>query len=192
MKSAEIRQAEQQRFSVDINAVANQRDKVAFSRLFDHFVPKLRAFSLAAQPGASLLADEVAQEVMIKVWQKSHTYNADLASVSTWIYTLARNARIDYLRKNSRHESDIDPSDIWNEFVDENADPFLAAQQKRSEETIASELDQLPLEQKEALHKVYMEGKTHAEVAEELKLPLGTVKSRVRLALRKLAISIQR
>lgn len=192
MKSAEARKEEQQRHISDMLAVARDRDRIAFARLFDHFVPLLRSFSLASQPGASLLADEVAQEVMIKVWHKAHTYNPEVASVSTWIFTMARNARIDYLRKNSRHESDIDPTDLWAEISDDSADPFQAAQQKRSEELIARELDALPEDQQEALRKVYLEGKTHKEVAEEFGLPLGTVKSRVRLALRKLAISIKR
>ncbi len=192
MKNAEVRQEEQLRFAEHMRAVAENRDKRAFEKLFNHFVPLLRSFSLAAQPGASLLADEVAQEVMIKVWQKAHTYNSEMANVTTWVFTLARNSRIDYLRKNSRHESDIDTSNIWEDLVDEHTDPFQAAQQKRSEELISKELKELPCDQQNALKKVYIEGKTHKQVAEELRLPLGTVKSRVRLALRKLAISIPR
>jgi len=192
MISAEAKKAEQLQLVNDMHAVAEHRDREAFARLFDHFVPLLRSFSLAAQPGASLLADEISQEVMIKVWNKAHTYKVEFASVSTWVFTLARNARIDYFRKNSRHESDIDPEYIWNEIVDETADPFQAAQQKRSEELISDELSALPEDQRIALQKVYLEGKTHKEVAEDLDLPLGTVKSRVRLALKKLAISIKR
>lgn len=188
----QARTIEQQRLIDDMRAVACERDRAAFERLFDHFVPQLRAFSLAAQPGASLLADEIAQEVMIKVWNKAHTYNPEFASVGTWIFTLARNARIDYFRKNGRYESDIDPADLWLDVEDEQVDPFQIAQQKRSEEIIARELAELPGEQRQVLQKVYMEGKTHSEVAEELQLPLGTVKSRVRLALKKLAISIKR
>lgn len=191
MMTAEAKQAVQKQLAEDLLSVAEKRDRVAFERLFDHFVPLVRAFSLSAQPGATLLADEVAQEVMIKVWNKAHTYKPECASVNTWVFTLARNARIDYFRKNSRHESDIDPENVWATLEDESADPFLAAQQKRSEELISSELESLPNDQQQALQMVYMEGKTHKEVAEELKLPLGTVKSRVRLALRKLAISMR-
>lgn len=185
-------QTDQQRLASDLLAVAQQRDKFAFERLFDHYVPMLRAFSLAAQPGASLLADEIAQEVMIKIWNKAHLYNPEVASVTTWVFTLARNARIDYFRKNGRYQSDIDPETVWAELVDEHADPFQSAIQRRSEELIARELIALPAEQQQVLHKVYLEGKSHSEAAEELRLPLGTVKSRVRLALKKLAISIQR
>jgi RNA polymerase sigma factor (sigma-70 family) len=188
----QAKQLEQQRLVGDLLAVAQHRDKAAFERLFDHFVPMLRAFSLAAQPGASLLADEIAQEVMIKIWNKAHTYNPNFAAVGTWVFTLARNARIDYFRKNGRHQSAIDPETLWAEIVDETADPFQIALQRRSEELIARELLELPAEQEQVLRKVYMEGKSHSEVAEELGLPLGTVKSRVRLALKKLAISIKR
>lgn len=172
----------------DMLAVARQRDRAAFTRLFDHFVPLLKSFSLSAYPGATLMANEVAQEVMIKVWLKADTYNPDVASVSTWVFTLARNARIDYLRKNSRHVSDIDPEFIYQNMPDEGNDPFSLAQQKCNEELVRTVMAELPVDQRDVLEKVYMEGKTHKAVARELSLPLGTVKSRVRLALKKLAI----
>jgi len=191
MNKAEARQTEKKQYLNDIQAVAEHRDRQAFERLFDHFAPLIRSFSLAAHPGASLLAEEVAQEVMIKIWNKAHTFNPSVASVNTWVFTLARNARIDYLRKNSRHESDVDPETVWATLEDESTDPFKAAQQKRAEKEISEQLADLPADQQTALHMVYLEGKTHKEVAEELRLPLGTVKSRVRLALRKLAIRMR-
>ncbi|QUX97515.1 RNA polymerase subunit sigma-70 [Marinomonas sp. CT5] len=176
----------------DIFAIAEKRDQEALVRLFDHYVPKVRAFCLAAQPGANLMADDIAQEVMIRIWNKAHTYKPESASLNTWVFTLARNARIDYLRKNSRHQSDIDPEYLWQNVVDENADPFKDAQQKRDQERIQQGLDKLPADQKQVLAKVYLEGKTHKEAAEELSLPLGTIKSRVRLALHKLTIYVKR
>lgn len=176
----------------DIAAIAHERDQQAFVRLFDHFVPLIRAFSMAAQPGASLMADEIAQEVMLKVWKKAHTYKPESAAVSTWIYTLARNTRIDYLRKNSKHLSSIDPEYVWSELVDEANGPFQNALQRRNEDQVTLNMQYLPEEQRKVLEKVYLDGKTHVEVSEELCLPLGTVKSRIRLALSKLAISIKR
>jgi RNA polymerase sigma factor (sigma-70 family) len=176
----------------DMLAIAEHRDQAALVRLFDYYVPKLRAFCLAAQPGANLMADDIAQEVMIRIWNKAHTYKPESASLNTWVFTLARNARIDYLRKNSRHQSDIDPEYLWQNVVDENADPFKDAQQKRDQERIQQGLDKLPADQKQVLAKVYLEGKTHKEAAEELSLPLGTIKSRVRLALHKLTIYVKR
>lgn len=172
--------------------VANARDTRALERLFDHYAPRIRAFCLSAQPGANLMADDIAQEVMIRIWNKAHLYNPATASLNTWIFTIARNARIDYMRKNGRHQSDIDPEDFWSEMADENADPFREAQQQRDEERIRDGLRQLPNEQQQVLSKVYLEGKSHSEASAELGLPLGTVKSRVRLALNKLSVIIKR
>lgn len=176
----------------DMFAVAEHRDQVALTRLFDHYVPKIRAFCLAAQPGANLMADDIAQEVMIRIWRKAHTYKPEAASLNTWVFTLARNARIDYFRKNSRHQTNIDPDYLFQSIIDENADPFKDAQHQRDQEHIKDGLDKLPQDQKQVLYKVYLEGKTHKEAAEELSLPLGTIKSRVRLALHKLTIYIKR
>ena len=138
------------------------------------------------------MADDIAQEVMIRLWNKAHLYNPSSASLNTWVFTIARNARIDYMRKNGRYQSDIDPESFWSEMVDESADPFREAQQKRDETRIREGLMQLPSDQRQVLSKVYLEGKSHSEASEELGLPLGTVKSRVRLALNKLSVFIKR
>jgi RNA polymerase sigma-70 factor (ECF subfamily) len=178
--------------SACISRVANERDKSAFAELFDHYAPQIRAYSLAREPGADLVADELVQEVMTRVWLKASSYNAKLANLNTWIFTLARNCRIDYLRRNSRYVTEIDPTDIFNEMEDEGPGPFQLAQQSRAEESIRAGLKQLPREQTEILTKVYLQGKSHQQTSEELKLPLGTVKSRVRLALKKLEVLVVR
>jgi len=175
-----------------IDKVANERDKDAFSVLFDHYAPQIRAYSLAREPGANLVADELAQEVMIRVWIKAGTYNSKLANVNTWIFTLARNCRIDYLRRNGRFVSEIDPTEIFNNIEDEAPSPFQLAHQSRLEDNIKAGLQKLPKEQAEILAKVYLEGKSHQQTSEEMKLPLGTVKSRVRLAVKKLRILVER
>ena len=172
--------------------VANQRDKAAFSVLFDHYVPLLRAYSLVREPGAELVADELAQEVMIRVWLKAERYNSQLANINTWIFTIARNYRIDYLRRNGRFVSEIDPTEIFNDMEDESPNPFEMTHQSRLEENVRSGLEKLPREQAEILTKVYLEGKSHHQASEELKLPLGTVKSRVRLAVKKLKVLVER
>ncbi|MEC8081822.1 MAG: sigma-70 family RNA polymerase sigma factor, partial [Pseudomonadota bacterium] len=117
----------------DMTQVAQARDTRALERLFDHYAPRIRAFCLASQPGANLMADDIAQEVMIRIWNKAHLYNPATASLNTWIFTIARNARIDYMRKNGRYQSDIDPEEFWSEMADENADPFREAQQQRDQ-----------------------------------------------------------
>lgn len=176
---------------VDIAAVAINRDRVAFERLFRAFVPMIRAFSLKAYPGASLMADEVAQEVMIKVWEKAHTYRPEVAALSTWLFTLARNARIDYLRRNGKHVSLIDPEPIWAQLEDETADLFRIEQQRGFEEQVKSGLSLLPNDQRQVLSQVYLEGMTQQEVSDKFGIPLGTVKSRVRLALKALSIAVK-
>ena len=175
-----------------IDRIASDSDKAAFSVLFDHYAPLIRAYSLAREPGANLIADELTQEVMIRVWLKAGSYNAQLSNINTWVFTLARNCRIDYLRRNGRFISDIDPTEIFNNIEDEGPGPFQLAHQNRLEENIKSGLDKLPREQSEILTKVYLEGKSHQQTSTELKLPLGTVKSRVRLALKKLQVLVKR
>lgn len=175
-----------------IDNVARHRDRDAFARLFDHYAPLIRAYSLAREPGADLVADELVQEVMTRVWLKADKYNGRLANLNTWIFTLARNCRIDYLRRNSRYATEIDPTDIFNDIEDEGPGPFQLVQQSRAEESIRAGLKQLPREQSEILTKVYLEGKSHQQASEDLKLPLGTVKSRVRLALKKLEVLVAR
>ena len=175
-----------------LSRVALERDKQAFGQLFDHYAPLIRAFSLARDPGADLIADDLVQEVMTRVWLKADKYNGRLANLNTWIFTLARNCRIDYLRRNSRYATEIDPTDIFNDIEDEGPGPFQQVQQNRAEASIRAGLKQLPREQSEILTKVYLEGKSHQQASNELHLPLGTVKSRVRLALKKLEVLVAR
>ena len=190
MKQEESAQLRRQQHADDIQAVARDRSKQAFSRLFDHFAPLIRTFCLSASPAATLQADDITQEVMLKVWQKASYYRHEYGAVSTWIFTMARNTRIDYLRKNGRHVSDIDPSLLWEQIPDDKPGPFWEAQQKRHCELITSCLEELPTEQKQVLIKAFMEGLTHAEISRELGISLGTVKSRIRLALKKLSINL--
>lgn len=174
-----------------IGRIATLRDREAFSRLFEHYAPLLKSYSLAKEPGAYLVADELVQEVLIKVWNKAHLYDPGKANPNTWIFTLARNCRIDYLRRNGRYASEVTSEEIFDQIEDEQSGPFEQTQQRKAAQQIHSELKKLPETQSQVLRKVYMEGKTQQEAAAELNLPLGTVKSRIRLALQKLEIVIR-
>ena len=178
--------------SACMTKVAEQRDRAAFAELFDHYAPLIRAYSLAREPGADLVADELVQEVMTRVWLKADKFDSRLANLNTWIFTLARNCRVDYLRRNSRYVTEIDPTDIFENIEYEGPSPFQMAHQSRIEERIRAGLKALPREQSEILTTVYLEGKSHQQASEELRLPLGTVKSRVRLALKKLEVLVER
>jgi RNA polymerase sigma factor (sigma-70 family) len=171
--------------------VANNRDRQAFAQLFDHFAPKIKAFILHSFPGSELLAEDLVQEVMIKVWEKSHLYKPELAAVSTWIFTLARNTRIDQIRKDKNIVSEIDADDLFETLEDEGLDPFQSTHNKYIEDLVRMNIDSLPSEQAQVIAKTFLEGKSHAEAAAELHLPLGTVKSRVRMALAKLELSLR-
>jgi RNA polymerase sigma factor (sigma-70 family) len=166
------------------------KDRTEFVRLFKHFAPLVKSFALAGSAMSAAHADEIVQEVMLKVWQKAGAYNPNKAAASTWIYTIARNCRTDMFRRLQKFNTPLSAEDIW--FEDSQEDPFAAVQQKRNALKVNELLSQLPQDQAQILSKVYMEGKTHAEVAAELDLPLGTVKSRVRLAMKKLQIMAER
>ena len=179
-------------WSVMLEQVGRNQDTQAFAKIFSHFAPLIKGFcqvkgSLNLSPES---AEELVQEVMVKVWQKASSFDASKASASTWIFSITRNARIDFLRKNSKHTHQTQPleaDDVWEETTENQ--PFVYLQQVRAERNAKDYLKSLPVEQAQCLIKVYMEGKSHSEIASELDLPLGTVKSRVRLGLKRLQAS---
>tara|TARA_B110000003_G_scaffold268970_1_gene299286 strand:- start:425 stop:1078 length:654 start_codon:yes stop_codon:yes gene_type:complete len=179
------------KWSLLLVAVGEHKDRKAFAQLFGHFAPLLKSFAHASRhegwfPG---LSEDLVQEVMIKVWNKAAGYKPEKASATTWIYTVARNCRIDMLRRKSNTQHlPLENEDFWHEPDEET--PVSLLRQKRSEDKVQASLEKLPKEQDEILRKVYLEGKSHAEASKELGLPLGTVKSRVRLALQKMQILV--
>ena len=177
-------------WSLHLRSVAEGQDREAFSKLFEHFAPLLKAFALSGSTMAANHADELVQEVMIKVWQKASGFNPQKAAASTWIYTIARNCRTDMFRRLKKFDTPLNADDIWPDEAEEP--PMVAVQQLRDSERIHTLMQELPREQAQILAKVYMEGKSHREVAHELTLPLGTVKSRVRLAMQKLQLLVER
>lgn len=169
--------------------VGKSRDQASFQALFEHFAPLIKGFCLSntSQNFSPDAAEEIVQEVMLKVWQKAPSFNPTKAAASTWVYTVMRNARIDLMRRNKRHNHDndsIDVDDLWDE--DSALAPVAQFQKIRNEEVVRSSFEILPTEQRQALVEVYMKGKSHSEVATETGLPLGTVKSRVRMGLQKI------
>ncbi len=173
--------------------VGTHRDEQAFARLFSHFAPLIKGFCISnsnqSLPGEA--AEELVQEVMFKVWVKAPSYDPSKAAASTWVFTVMRNCRIDMLRRNSRHQVNQEPievDDIWDESADNQ--PFVRLQQARDEDLVKNSFSVLPIEQKQVITQVYMQGKSHSEIAEETGLPLGTVKSRVRMGLKKLQANL--
>ena len=168
--------------TVCLELIGKNQDKLAFNTIFRYFAPRLKSFLVKAGSTDSQ-AEEVIQEVMIAVWTKSSTYDSNKSSVSTWIYTIARNKRIDKIRKEKRHylsESD-EGLEIPVNSTQENE--IFSAQVSNS---LKKYMLNLPEEQSKLLKLSYFYNKTHADISEELKIPLGTVKSRIRLALTKM------
>jgi RNA polymerase sigma factor (sigma-70 family) len=160
--------------------VRDAQDKAAFAALFRHFAPRIKAFLMKSGANAAL-AEECAQDVMATLWQKSHLFDPARASVATWVFTIARNRRIDALRKSRRPE----PEDLpWGP----EAEPDQAEAMEMQQETdrLGAALAQLPAKQRALIERAYYGDLTHSEIAAETGLPLGTIKSRIRLALERL------
>jgi RNA polymerase sigma-70 factor (ECF subfamily) len=170
-----------------VERVATRRDRAAFRTLFDHFAPRVRGF-LVRRSLPPAQADELAQEAMLAIWRRAESYDAAKSAVSTWVYTIARNLHIDQFRKLARAgRVDLtDPSLQPGEMP--AADELYARSQDVSAVVVA--LDVLPDDQRRVLDLAFMEGLSHSEIAERLTLPLGTVKSRIRLAMDKLKLSL--
>lgn len=163
-----------------VRRIRDDRDQAAFADVFRHFAPRVKAFLLKS--GLSdALADECTQEVMATLWRKAHLFDPTRASMSTWIFTIARNRKIDILRKSRRPE----PEDLpWGpEEEPDQADVITLRQETQQ---LSAALAQLPKEQKDLVEKAYFGDLSHSQIAAETGLPLGTIKSRIRLAIEKL------
>ena len=165
-------------------AVRDHKDTAAFAELFAYFGPRLKSFLMKS--GASPdMAEECTQEVMVTIWRKAHLFDPAKASVSTWIFTIARNRKIDLLRKQRR----VEPEDLpWGPEADPDQADALGLQQET--EILGKAIAELPEKQRMLIEKAYYGELTHSEIAAQTGLPLGTIKSRIRLALDRLRHAI--
>ncbi|OKH88592.1 RNA polymerase sigma factor RpoE [Thalassospira sp. TSL5-1] len=165
-----------------IVAIAASRDKAAFARLFAHFGPRVKVYMFRFI-GTQEMAEELAQETMMQVWRKAHLFDPQKAAASTWIFTIARNLRIDRLRQRKHIEVDeADPTLI----VDDAPIADEVVSQSQQAALVQNALVELPQDQRVVVELSFFEDISHSEIAERLNIPLGTVKSRLRLALGKL------
>ncbi|WP_417514056.1 sigma-70 family RNA polymerase sigma factor [Minwuia sp.] len=161
--------------------VAGKSDRSAFADLFGHFGPRIKGFMMKS--GASDdLAEEVVQETMVTLWTKARLFDPAKAGASTWIFTIARNKRIDLLRRRNRPQPD--PHDPMFQ-PDPPHDGEKALSVVQDQERVRAAMADLPPEQFEIVRLSFFEGLPHSAIADKLDLPLGTVKSRLRLAFRK-------
>jgi RNA polymerase sigma-70 factor, ECF subfamily len=165
-----------------LQRIAEGADVEAFRKLFDAYAPRVKSYMMRQGADADT-AEELAQETLLTVWRKAALYSGDKGSATTWIFTIARNLRIDKLRRETAwvalpdgYEQEVSP--------DANPDQALAAEERRTR--IQQVLADLPPDQHEVVVLSYVDGLSHGEIADRLRLPLGTVKSRMRLAYSKI------
>jgi RNA polymerase sigma-70 factor (ECF subfamily) len=170
-----------------MRAVANAADRQAFAALFKHFAPRIKGY-LMRSGSAAELAEELTQETMVQLWRKAASFDPARAALSTWIFTIARNLRIDHHRRGSGWinggaedgwDADQQPADVGG-----SPDAQLLATQR--ERGVRSALAELPAEQAMVLRLSFFDEHPHARIAQDMGIPLGTVKSRIRLAVAQL------
>ena len=161
-------------------AVRDDRDRDAFAELFEHFAPRLKGFIMRSGTSAHQ-AEEIVQDVMLTVWRKAALFDPHRAQVSAWVYQVARNRQIDILRKENRpvpEEMREDPS------AEPDAGQILAIEQEAGK--LRQALTRLKGDQRNVIERAYLGELTHQEISEQTGLPLGTIKSRIRLGLERL------
>ncbi len=167
-------------FAALMLAVRDAQDRAAYAAVFLHFAPRVKAFLMKSGSDGAL-AEELAQDVMTTVWHKSAQFDPARASLATWIFTIARNRRIDHFRRTRRPE----PEDIdWGP----DSDPDAADIYQTGEDTrrLGAAIAALPEPQRALIERAYFGDYSHSEIAAQTGLPLGTIKSRIRLALERL------
>jgi len=166
--------------------VKNTQDQAAFVQLFNHFAPRIKSYLMKS--GASdALAEEATQEALATVWHKANLFNPVYASASTWIFTIARNKNIDAIRKQKRPE----PEDIsW--IGDQEQDASVALEISQEETGLRVAVGKLPIAQRALIEHAFYGDMSHSEIAAETGIPLGTIKSRIRLGLERIRHELTR
>ncbi|HLI67255.1 MAG TPA: sigma-70 family RNA polymerase sigma factor [Caulobacteraceae bacterium] len=173
-------------FAALIEAIARRQDRAAFTRVFAHYAPRVKAYLLRLGLDAAQ-GEEVTQEVMVAVWRKAASFDRAQASAATWIFRIARNRRIDVFRRDQRAQLDAhDPALI----PAPEAQPDHAAEASEREALVRRAMAELPPEQLDLVRRAFYEDLSHSEIAASTGVPLGTVKSRLRLAFAKMKLNL--
>jgi RNA polymerase sigma-70 factor (ECF subfamily) len=175
-------ESSRERFAELASRVASGRDREAFSELFDYFAPRLNGYlqKLGTDAGQ---AEEIAQETMIVLWHKANLFDPSKSSLATWLFRIARNRRIDLMRRDRSHL--LDPEDpVFKPEEEEPADRQMDA--RKRDERVRLAMENLPPEQGELIGYAFFQGLSHSQISEKTGLPIGTVKSRIRLAFGKM------
>jgi len=170
-----------------LQRIADRKDVEAFRRLFETFGPRVKSYMMR-QGADAATAEELMQEALLTVWRKAALYSSEKGNASTWIFAIARNLRIDRLRRETVFQ---ELPDAYAELASEEALPDETAVLGERQRRIRAALDELPEEQRAIIMLSFVDGLSHSEIAEQTGLALGTVKSRMRLAYQKLRDQIE-
>ena len=169
-----------------VERIAANADRAAFTRLFTYYGPRVKGYLIRL--GLDMAqAEELTQDVMVAVWRKAGSFDRRQASAGTWIFRIARNRRIDALRQERRAK--LDANDPVFQPAAEAA-PDMAAQTSEREARVRRAMAELPAEQRELVRIAFYEDRSHRQIADATGMPLGTVKSRLRLAMAKLKLRL--
>jgi RNA polymerase sigma-70 factor (ECF subfamily) len=177
-----LAEADRERFADLLVSVARTQDRPAYAELFAYYAPRVKSY-LMRLGADNAQAEEISQDVMVTVWRKASLFDRNQASVSTWIFRVARNRRIDVFRRTKRPDLDPDEEMILPSGVEA---PEARVEAMETEIRVREAMKDLPEEQLHLLRLAFYEGLSHREIAEKLDVPLGTVKSRIRLAFAKM------
>lgn len=162
-----------------LSSVGSEKSRSAYRTLFDHFGPRLKSFYIRSGSD-EVLAEELVQETFLQIWRKAHLYDAAKAAASTWIFTVARNIRIDKTRNQNRLV--LKDETFFETAMVDDGDQDRVTYQTELMGVVREAIAELPPNQAEVISLSFFEDATHADIAQRLQLPLGTVKSRLRLA----------
>jgi RNA polymerase sigma-70 factor (ECF subfamily) len=179
--------AERSALSAHILAIAQNADRAAFGALFAHFAPRVKGYLMRLGADAAV-AEDIAQETLLSVWRKAAYYDPRKAEASTWVFAIARNLRIDALRRERHPEPQATEELIAMIAMDEGAESAVDAAERGAK--LRQALVHLPTEQAEIVRLAFFQDKPHSEIERELGIPLGTVKSRLRLAMARLRAAL--
>ena len=174
-------------WSGQMQAIVRRRDQDCFMRIYDHFAPRVRLYLRGLGVGEAV-AEDLAQEAMLRLWQRADSYDASRSSIATWLFRIARNLHIDRLRRETHWTTVETPLDIQEE--PHRAD-FSTAESYVAHVDLNERIERLPAIQARLLRMSYFEAKSHLEISTELGMPLGTVKSHIRRAFQRLQAGLQ-
>ncbi len=172
---------QKERMRENLTRIGSDRDEQAFAEVYEYFAGRVKSFLIGKGMNEDS-AEELMQEIMLIIWRRAESYDRTKAAASTWIFTIARNRHIDFLRGNNRIEVELDDEILELETTERDVQEKHVDDEHASDR-LARALEKLPLEQRQVMHLSYFRGQSHGAIARWLDLPIGTVKSRIRLAM---------